>query len=315
MTDSNRPAVLLIASVPDALIQRLNATYTLYKLYEQTEPLAFLAQTGHEIQAVVTRGDVGVSDAVLENLSNVGMIAVFGVGTDAINLDYTRQKNIRISITSGVLTNDVADMALGLMLSGARNLCSGDRFVREQQWLKQAPSLGVQVSGKKLGIVGMGNIGQAIARRAAAFDMDIAYVSRTEKTDLPWRAVTSVNALAEQSDFLVIAASGGASTRHLIDANVIAAMPEHAWLINVARGSLVDEQALITALQNKQIAGAALDVFAEEPQVPEALLALDNVVLQPHVGSATHETRQRMGDVVFANLDAFFHQRPLPNGL
>ena len=134
MTDSNRPAVLLIASVPDALIQRLNATYTLYKLYEQAEPLAFLALTGHQIQAVVTRGDVGVSDAVLENLANVGMIAVFGVGTDAINLDYTRQKNIRIRITSGVSTNDVADMALGLMPSGARNLCSGDRFVREQQW-------------------------------------------------------------------------------------------------------------------------------------------------------------------------------------
>ncbi len=201
------------------------------------------------------------------------------------------------------------------MLSGARKLCQGDRFVRSRAWENKAPPLATQVSGKRLGIVGMGNIGQAIARRALAFDMHISYNSRTEKESLPYTWQANLLSLARDSDFLVIAASGGAHTKNLINSDVIAAMPAHAWLINIARGSMVDEPALINALQSNKIAGAALDVFASEPNISEAWLALENVVLQPHVGSATYETRQKMSESVLANVDAFFTGKTLPGQL
>lgn len=315
MTSSNRQTVLLIAPVLDSLLEKLTAAFRVHRLYEQAEPLAWLEQHGNEIRAVVTRGDVGVSNAVLEHLPDVGLIAIFGVGTDGVDLNYARKNNIAVTITSGVLTNDVADMALGLILSAARRLCEGDRFVREGKWQTQAPALGTQVSGKRIGIIGMGNIGQAIAQRATAFEMPVSYISRSAKPELPYQWCDDLQSLAKQSDFLVIAASGGAETRDLVDESVLSAMPQHAWLINIARGSLVDEAALISALQQKRIAGAALDVFDDEPQVPEALIALNNLVLQPHVGSATHETRHKMRDVVFANVDAFFADKPLPNAI
>lgn len=315
MTSSTRHTVLLIAPVLDSLLEKLSNSFEVFRLYEQAEPLAWLNQHGSAVRAVVTRGDVGVSNAVLEHLPDVGLIAIFGVGTDGVDLNYTRQHNIAVTITSGVLTNDVADMALGLMLSGARNLVAGDQFVRQGQWITQAPPLGTQVSNKRIGIVGMGNIGRAIAKRAAAFDMAVSYFSRSAKPELPYVCRDNLISLAQESDFLVVAASGGEETRGLIDDSVLSAMPKHAWLINIARGSLVDEKALITALQNRSIAGAALDVFEDEPQVPAELIALDNVVLQPHVGSATHETRQKMRDVVYANVDAFFKQQTLPNAI
>lgn len=308
-------AILLIAPVPAALIDRLASGHTLHLLYQQDDAQAFLDACGDTITAVVTRGDIGVRNEVLQRLPHVGIIAVFGIGTDAIDLDYTRERNIAVTVTSGVLTSDVADMAMALMLAGARRLPQGDRFVRAGEWLNQAPVLGAQVSEKRIGIVGMGNIGQAIARRAAAFDMQVGYTSRQPRPALDYRWYDDVATLARHSDFLVIAASGGASTRGLISAEVLQAMPTHAWLINIARGSLVDQTALIQALRKGDIAGAALDVFEQEPQVPAELIALDNVILQPHVGSATHETRQKMADVVFANIAAFFNQQPLPNAI
>lgn len=308
-------AILLIAPVPDALMDRLASGWTVHRLYEQQDPQAFLTQSGDSIQAVVTRGDIGVRNEVLQQLPQVKLIAVFGVGTDAIDLNTTRSRKIAVTITSGVLTNDVADMAMGLLLAASRRLCQGDRFVREGQWLNNAPPLGTQVSGKRIGIVGMGNIGQAIARRASGFDMPVSYTSRSRRESLPYSWCDDVQSLAKSCDFLVIAASGGESTKGLVDSAVLQAMPKHAWLINIARGSLVDQPALIQALRKGEIAGAALDVFEQEPQVPEELIALNNVLLQPHVGSATHETRQQMADVVFANVEAFFNQKPLPTAI
>ncbi|MDL4914519.1 MAG: 2-hydroxyacid dehydrogenase [Enterobacterales bacterium endosymbiont of Blomia tropicalis] len=315
MTSTPSQTVLLIAPVVESLSEKLAAHFEVHRLYEQAEPLAWLGKHGSSVRAVVTRGDVGVSNAVLELLPALGLIAIFGVGTDGVDLNFTRQHNIAVTITSGVLTSDVADMALGLILSGARNLVAGDKFVREGQWLNHSPTLGNRVSGKRIGIVGMGNIGRAIAKRAVAFDMAVSYVSRSAKPDLPYVCRDDLISLAQDSDFLVIAASGGDDTRRLIDAAVLSAMPQHAWLINIARGSLVDEQALIAALQSNAIAGAAMDVYEAEPHVPAELIALENVVLQPHVGSATHETRQKMRDVVFANVDAFFKQQTLPNAI
>ena len=308
-------AILLIAAVPDALFDRLASAWTVYRLFEQDNPQAFLAAKGGTIKAVVTRGDVGVRKDVLEQLPGVGLVAVFGVGTDAVDLHYTRTKNIAVTITSGVLTNDVADMAMGLLLAASRRLCQGDSFVRQGKWRHSAPTLGHQVSGKRIGILGMGNIGQAIARRAAGFDMHISYTSRSRHDALPYVWHDDVRSLARDSDFLVIAAAGGESTRGLVNAAVLEALPKHAWLINIARGTLVDQNALIQALRKGEIAGAALDVYEQEPEVPEELMALSNVVLQPHVGSATHETRQKMSDVVFANVHAFFNADDLPNAI
>lgn len=313
--NNDSQAVLLIAPVVDDLLTRLSATYTVYRLYDQQDPQDFLQHVGDRVQAVVTRGDIGVTNAVLDALPHVGLIAIFGVGTDAVDLQYARARDIAVTITSGVLTQGVADLAMGLLLAGARQLCIGDRFVREGRWLSSTLPLATQVSGKRIGILGMGNIGQAIARRASGFDMQILYHDRNQNPQLDYQWCSDLHALARESDFLVIAASGSAENRRLIDAAVFEVMPAHAWLINIARGSLIDEAALIQALQARTIAGAALDVYEDEPNVPAALMALDNVVLQPHVASATHETRQNMSNVVFANVEAYFSRHPLPNQL
>lgn len=308
-------AILLIAPVLDALLDRLESGFTVYRLYEQTDAEGFLRTHGTQIGAVVTRGDVGVTRQVLAQLPAAGLIAIFGVGTDAVDLAYAKQRGIAVTITSGVLTNDVADMALALLLATARQLCQGDRFVREGRWLTTPPALATQVSGKRIGIFGMGNIGRAIARRASGFDMSVRYTDRTQDPALPYQWYEDVQALARQSDFFVIAASGGKANTGIIDAAVFKALPRHAIVINIARGNIVDQPALINALESGEIAGAGLDVYEQEPNVPPELIALNNVVLQPHVASATHETRQKMGDVVFANVDAFFKGQPLPNAI
>ena len=312
MHTDTQPVVLLIAPVMDVLQASLDASYRVYRLYEQKESAEFLRRHGEEVRAVVTRGDVGVSREILEQLPQVGMIAVFGVGTDAIDLNYTRERGIRVGITAGVLTDDVADLAMGLLLAASRRLCQGDQFVRTGQWETSAPPLATKVSSKRLGILGMGNIGQAIARRAKGFDMTILYHSRQRNDSLDYQWCEDLHSLASQSDFLVIAASGSAENTGIINTAVFEAMPQHAWLINVARGSLTDEPALIRALQEKVIAGAALDVFEHEPHVPEAFFSLDNVLLQPHVASATVETRQAMSQSVSDNLSAYFADREIP---
>lgn len=305
--------VLLIAPVMDALQQQLDAHYTVHRLYQQPDAAAWLTDNGAQIGAVVTRGDVGVTTAVLENLPHVGVIAIFGVGTDAVDLDYARRRDIAVTITAGALTDDVADLAFGLLLSSARQLCLGDRFVREGRWLQESPALATQVSRKRIGIFGMGNIGRAIARRASGFDMDIYYTDRQADNSLPYHWCDDVLSLAENSDFFVVAVSGGKASQGIVNRDVFQALPNHALIINIARGSIINEQDLITALQNGDIAGAGLDVFVNEPNVPAQLIEMDNVVLQPHVASATHETRQRMSNIVFENVQAYLNGQSLPH--
>ncbi|MEE4482170.1 2-hydroxyacid dehydrogenase [Serratia ficaria] len=307
--------VLLMAPVMANLLERLEGDFRLHRLYEQDDPHAYLAEHGGAITALVTRGDVGVATPVLEQLPQLGLIAVFGVGTDGIDLDYARRHGIAVTITSGALTEDVADMALGLLLATARQLCHYDRFVRAGRWLQEAPGLTTRVSGKRLGIFGMGNIGRAIAQRAAGFDMRIQYASRRRHSSLPYAYYPDLPALARASDFLIVAVAGGKETAGLVDKAVFDALPNHALVINIARGSVVNQPDLIAALQSGAIAGAGLDVYADEPQVPAALLAMEQVVLQPHVGSGTHETRQKMSDIVFANVSAFFNREPLPHAI
>jgi lactate dehydrogenase-like 2-hydroxyacid dehydrogenase len=218
-----------------------------------------------------------------------------------------------VTHTPNVLNDDVADLAIGLMLSASRQLPAADRFVRAGDWLKGPMPLARKMSGARLGLVGMGRIGQAIAHRAAAFGMSIAYTARSAKPELAYSYFPAAAALAAESDFLVVITPGGAGTRKLIDAQVLAALGAKGILVNVARGSVVDEAALIEALEQGVIAGAGLDVFEDEPRVPERLRALPQVVLTPHIGSATGQTRQAMADLAMANLRAHFGGQALPS--
>ncbi|HET7527945.1 MAG TPA: 2-hydroxyacid dehydrogenase, partial [Burkholderiaceae bacterium] len=229
------------------------------------------------------------------------------VGVDKIDLDAAAKRGIPVGNTPDVLNDCVADLAIGLMIDVARGIGASERYLRAGQWPTKGPyPLQRKMSGKKLGIVGLGRIGHAIARRALAFDMDIRYHNRRPVTDTSIAHEPSLVELARWCDFLVIIVPGGAATQHLVNDAVLDALGTKGYLINVARGSVVDEAALVRALKDKRIAGAALDVFEHEPQVPDELVALDNVVLVPHIGSATVETRAAMAQRVFDNLKSYF---------
>jgi lactate dehydrogenase-like 2-hydroxyacid dehydrogenase len=229
-----------------------------------------------------------------------------GVGFEKIELIAAKKRGIAVSNTPDVLNDCVADMAIGALLCAARGLCAADRFVRRGDWQRGRFAMSTRVSGKRLGIFGLGRIGRTVAKRASGFDMKVRYCSRRKVADVDYGYEPSLVELARWADFLVITVAGGASTRHKVSGEVLAALGEGGFLINVSRGSVVDEAALIDALINKQIAGAALDVFENEPQVPPELLALENVVLFPHIASSTHETFQAMEDLVLQNLRRFF---------
>jgi lactate dehydrogenase-like 2-hydroxyacid dehydrogenase len=247
----------------------------------------------------------------MDQLPALKIVSVMGVGYDGIDVAAAKARGVVVTHTPGVLNDDVADLAIALMLSLSRQIARADRFVRAGQWSGGPLPLGRKVSGARLGIVGMGRIGQAIAHRATAFDMRIAYTARSAKTELPYTYHPSPAALAAQTDFLVVITPGGAGTRKLIDAQVLKALGAQGCLINVARGSVVDETALVDALRGGVIAGAALDVFEDEPNVPQALREMDNVVLTPHIGSATAQTRRAMAELAFANLHAQLTGQPL----
>jgi|APLow6443716910_1056828.scaffolds.fasta_scaffold35561_2 lactate dehydrogenase-like 2-hydroxyacid dehydrogenase len=304
--------ILITASLPPFLRDPLRASYRCHDLVHAADPAALLAAEGPRVRGLVQSGGTVTPTTLLDELPNLGIISVFGVGYDGVPVDYCRQRGIMVAHTPDVLTDDVADVATALVLMTARGFVAADRFVRSGQWLSGAPPLTTCLGGKKAGVLGLGRIGRAIARRLEAMGMSIAYTTRTPQPDVPWRHVPDLRALAAEVDFLIVACPGGPATSKLVDANVLAALGPKGTLVNIARGSIVDEPALVAALQAGTIRGAGLDVFAAEPNVPAALLALDNVVLLPHVGSATRETRQAMADLCRANLDAWFAGKPVP---
>jgi lactate dehydrogenase-like 2-hydroxyacid dehydrogenase len=302
--------ILQIGPLSVAFNQQLAGTYPVTPLWTQPDPAAFLATEGGRFDAVVTSSRFGLTAAQLELLPALKVACSFGVGYDAIDIAAARQHGVVVSNTPDVLTDCVADLAFGLVIDVARRLSEADRFVRAGLWAHGGFPLGHRVSGKRLGIVGLGRIGQAIARRASGFDMQIAYHNR-KSADVDYRFEASLTALAEWADFLLLSCPGGAATHHLVSTEVLAALGPQGVLVNVARGSVVDEDALVAALLEGRLGGAGLDVFAAEPQVPEALKTLANVVLLPHIASATVETRQQMEALVFANLAAYASDRPL----
>lgn len=284
--------VLAMPRMPALYRTPLEAAYTVHE-----QPRA-------DIRAIAAMGESRIDAALIEQLPALEIISVMGVGYDGIDVAAAKARGAVVTHTPDVLNDDVADLAIALMLATARQIPAADRYVRGGQWSDGPMPLARKMSGARLGLVGMGRIGQAIAARASAFGMPISYTSRSAKPQVPYRYFPSARELAAESDFLVVITPGGAGTRKLIDAPVLEALGAKGVLVNVARGSVVDEAALIDALERGVIAGAGLDVFENEPQVPERLRALPHVVLTPHVGSATGQTRQAMVDLAMNNLGA-----------
>jgi len=280
-----------------------------HRLFSSADRAALIAAIGSSVRAIVAGGAHGAANEIVDALPRLEIIAINGIGTDAVDLERARARSVRVTTTPDVLTEDVADLALGLMLATSRRICVADGFVRAGSWLHEHLPLAAKVSGKRLGILGFGHVGRAVARRAEGFSMQIAYCDRDRVTSVAYRFQSDLEQLAKDSDFLVIAASGGPTTRDLVNRPVLDALGPAGILINVARGSVVDEPALVAALAEGRLGGAGLDVFAHEPNVPKALWGMDNVVLQPHRASATVETRRAMADLVLANLAAHFAGR------
>jgi hydroxypyruvate reductase len=303
---TTRPRLLQILPMPPALEARLQATYEVVQLPPPDQRAAFLATEGTSFTGAVTSAAVGIDAALIDALPNLKVVSSFGVGLDKIDVAAAQARGIAVGYTPDVLNDCVADLAFALLMDVARATPAADRFVRRGDWLKGPFPLQRKVSGAKLGLVGMGRIGRTIARRSTGFDMAVRYHSRNAVADVPWAHESSLVDLAKWADFLVVITAGGPATRHLVNAEVLDALGPEGCIVNVARGSVIDETALVAALQDKRIAGAGLDVFEDEPRVPEALFTLDNVVLVPHIASATRETRQAMADRVYDNLAAFF---------
>jgi lactate dehydrogenase-like 2-hydroxyacid dehydrogenase len=305
--------ILQLGRVVPSLESRLDEAHDYVRLADQADAEGFLADHGASFEGLVTSGGIGADAALMDALPNLRVISNFGVGLDKIDLQAAAARRIVVGYTPDVLNDCVADIAFALLLDVARGVSAGDRFVRAGRWLNERYPLATRVSGKRLGIVGLGRIGKAIARRAAGFDMEVRYTNRRPAAGVAYVHEPDLKALAQWSDFLVVAAAGGQESRHLVSADVLDALGPRGFLVNIARGTVVDEAALVRALVERRIAGAGLDVFEDEPHVPPALFGLDNVVLLPHVASGTIETRQAMADRVFDNLQAFFDGRPLPS--
>jgi lactate dehydrogenase-like 2-hydroxyacid dehydrogenase len=264
------------------------------------------------VRAVVTNGHSGPTPELIDRLPKLEIIGSASVGYDGIAVDYARSKGIPVTNTPDVLNDDVADLAIALMTMTARRLVASDRYVRAGRWPKEGEyPLAWRASGKRVGILGMGRIGRAIARRAEAMNNSIAYHARHPVADLSYRHYPVLAELARDSDFLIVIVPATPQTSRIVNREVLEALGPEGILVNVARGAVVDEDALVAALKSGKLGGAGLDVFADEPHVPEALFAMDNVTLLPHVGSATFETRRAMSQLVVDNLDAYFAGRPL----
>ena len=306
----SKPEVLTIAKLPPFLMEPLHEAFVVHEQTHQSDPAAFAA-AAKNIRGVIGGGESKLPRDLIDRLPALEIVSIMGVGYDGIDVAAALERDIPVTHTPGVLNDDVADLAIGLMLSVARRIPQADQYVRSGRWPGGAMPLARKVSGARLGIVGLGRIGQSIASRAEAFGMSVAYTARKQKSQLAYSYYPSAQALAAEVDFLVLITPGGASTRKLVDADVLKALGPDGYLINVARGSVVDELALVEALQQGLIAGAGLDVFENEPYVPAALWSMDNVVLTPHIASATRQTRAAMAALALDNLRAHFGGQPL----
>src|SRR5215475_2794306 len=301
MTDCNGPRLLAVSQIPADLRAALTQRYRLADHAGGPAP-------GYDV--AVTMSVFGVNAALMDALPDLKLIACNGAGLERIDLVEAKRRGIAVCHTPDELAEDVADGAIALTYAIMRRVVEADRFVRSGRWTKERMAPSRRLAGKTLGVIGLGRIGRRIAKRAQAIGMKVLYTGPRQYADAMWPYVADVPTLAKQADVLVLASPGGEGTRHLVGHAVLEALGPEGYLVNVARGSVVDEPALLEALEKKTIAGAALDVFASEPNIDPRFLALDNVVLQPHSASITHETRAAMLNRLLGDIDAFLHGRP-----
>lgn len=309
----SKPQVLQIGPYPDWDQGPLEEAFTIHRWWEAADRDALLAKVGPDIRAIATRGDLGASEAMIAACPKLEMISVFGVGYDSVHLPSCRAREIGVSNTPDVLTDDVADLAVAMLLSLVRKVGPAEAWVRSGDWVaKGVPPLTRKVSGTRAGILGLGRIGAAIGRRLQGFGMDIAYSARSPKPGAEgWTYIPDAVALAERSDHLFVALASTPETRHIVNARVLQALGPEGTLINISRAANVDETALLDALDSGRIAGASLDVFEGEPNLNPRFLTAPNILLQPHHGSGTIETRRAMGKLMRDNLTAHFSGQPL----
>jgi hydroxypyruvate reductase len=303
--------LLQVSQLPPVLVERLEKEYTLHDFVNPTDPDKVLAEVGSKIRGILAGGMKGPNGNLINSLPNLEIIASFSVGFDATDVAAAQARDVIVTHTPEVLTGDVADLAMTFILMVTRRIGESERFLRDGKWLQGRMDLGTTVRGKRLGIVGLGRIGKAVARRAEAFGLQIQYFDTKPMGDLTYHSYPTLLDLAAASDILLVTAEGGAANRGLISAEVMDALGPEGFLVNTARGPLIDQTAMVKALKEGRIAGAALDVFESEPEVPAELMAMENVVLTPHIASSTHQTRRAMGDLVYDNLKAHFSGKPV----
>jgi len=306
-----RPDLLLIGPLIPRAMEQLAATYAVHRYDLAPDKDALIAQLAPRLTAIATRGDYPLAGALMKRLPKVKLIASSGVGFDGIDIESARTLGIAVTNSAGGASECVADTTWGLILATVRKIVFNDKYVRAGGWQKAPAPLTEKVWGERLGIIGLGSIGRAVARRAEGFRMNVAYHGRHRQPDVAYRYYANPIDLARDVKILVVAIPGGGSTKNFVDRHVIDALGPDGYLVNISRGTNVDEPYLVDALVNKRLAGAGLDVFASEPHIPEALVALDNVVLQPHVGSGSLATRNALGQFTVDNLAAFFAGKPL----
>ncbi|WP_417843817.1 2-hydroxyacid dehydrogenase [Thalassospira sp.] len=304
--------VLVVSPARPHQMEKLAQEYTLHRYDQSDDRSGLVASVADKIRLVMTTAGVGIPAGLIDQLPNLEVITSFGVGYDSIDIPACTARGIKVTNTPDVLNDDVADTAIMLMLATLRRLVVGDRWARSGNWSKNgAMPLTTTLHSKKVGIVGLGRIGKAIASRAEPFGVELGYFGRSQQGDVGYQYFNDLLALAEWADVLVVACPGGDATRNLIDMNVLTALGATGYVVNIARGSVIDEPALITALRDGIVGGAGLDVFHNEPHMNPAFAELDNVVIYPHHASGTVETRDAMGQLVVDNLIAFFAGKPL----
>jgi lactate dehydrogenase-like 2-hydroxyacid dehydrogenase len=306
-----RPHVLQVAPMMAHVEQALAEAYVTHRLWEAEDREALLAEVGGDVRGVATTGGAGLSAAVIEKLPALEIVSNYGVGYDSVDIPACKARGVRVTNTPEVLNDAMAEITLGLMIALARRLPQADAYVRAGRWADANFPLTAELTAKRVGILGLGRIGKEIARRAQAFRMEVVYHGRSRQDDQPYPYYANLEAMAADVDWLVVIAPGGPETEGIVSRRVMEALGPRGCLVNVARGGLVDQPAMIEMLRDGRLGGAALDVFYDEPNAPADLFDLDNVVLSPHQGSATHKTRTAMGDLVVRNLAAHFAGDPL----
>lgn len=307
----SKPDLLQMGALPEWDEGPLAQSFTLHRLFDAPDKAAFLADVGPRIRGIATRGDLGARADIIAACPALEVISIYGVGFDAVDLDACRNRGIKVANTPDVLTDDCADLAVGMWLALSRGIVTAEQHARSGAWTKGGFPLTHKASGKRAGILGAGRIGQAVGRRLAGFDMDIAYNARSPRADLSWQFIADARALAEWADVLFVTLAATAETRHIVNADVLGALGAEGMLINISRAQNIDEEALLTALEAGQLRGAALDVFEGEPNLNPRFTKLSNALLQPHHASGTHETRRAMGQLMRDNLSAHFAGKPL----